>query len=94
MRYTRSEEAVVRIGGDEFVVILHGADVAETKLVADRFRGEALEHAPVPFSLGWAARETGESIQRMLDRADRGMMAVRVTKRQSDPRQRLRASGD
>jgi hypothetical protein len=48
----------------------------------------------VPFSLGWAARETGESIQRMLDRADRGMMAVRVTKRQSDPRQRLRASGD
>lgn len=94
MRYTRSEEAVVRIGGDEFVVILHGADAAETKLVADRFRAEALEHAPVPFSLGWAARETGESVQRMLDRADRGMMAVRVTKRQSDPRQRLTAAGD
>lgn len=94
MRYTRSEEAVVRLGGDEFVVILHGADAAETKLVADRFRGEALEHAPVPFSLGWSSREPGESVQRMLDRADRGMMAVRVTKRQSDPRQRLTAAGD
>jgi diguanylate cyclase (GGDEF)-like protein/PAS domain S-box-containing protein len=94
MRYTRSEEAVVRLGGDEFVVILHGADVADTRLVADRFRAEALEHAPVPFSLGWAARETGESVQRMLDRADRGMMAVRVTKRQSDQRQRLPAAGD
>jgi diguanylate cyclase (GGDEF)-like protein/PAS domain S-box-containing protein len=94
MRYSRSEEAVIRLGGDEFVVILHGADAAETKIVADRFRAEALEHAPVPFSLGWSAREPGESVQRMLDRADRGMMAVRVTKRQSDPRSRLPAAGD
>lgn len=94
MRYTRSEEAVVRLGGDEFVVILHDADATETKLVADRFRAEALEHAPVPFSLGWSSREPGESVQRMLDRADRGMMAVRVTKRHTDPRQRLPAAGD
>jgi diguanylate cyclase (GGDEF)-like protein/PAS domain S-box-containing protein len=94
MRYTRSEEAVIRLGGDEFVVILHGSDASETKIVADRFRAEALEHAPVPFSLGWSAREPGETVQRMLDRADRGMMAVRVTKRQSDPRARLPAAGD
>jgi diguanylate cyclase (GGDEF)-like protein/PAS domain S-box-containing protein len=94
MRYTRSEEAVIRLGGDEFVVILHGADASETKLVADRLRVEALEHAPVPFSLGWSAREAGESLQRMLDRADRGMMAVRVSKRQSDPRSRLPVAGD
>jgi diguanylate cyclase (GGDEF)-like protein/PAS domain S-box-containing protein len=94
MRYTRSEEAVIRIGGDEFVVILHDADTTETKLVADRLRAEALDQAPVPFSLGWSAREPGESVQPLLDRADRGMMAVRVTKRQSDPRQRLPAAGD
>jgi len=94
MRYTRSEEAVIRIGGDEFVVILHGADVTETTLVADRLRAEALAQAPVPFSLGWSAREPGESLQRLLDRADRGMMAVRVTKRLSDPRQRLPVAGD
>jgi diguanylate cyclase (GGDEF)-like protein/PAS domain S-box-containing protein len=86
MRYTRPEEAVVRFGGDEFIVILHGADSAGTKLVADRLRTEAFERAPVPFSLGWAVREPGESVQRLLDRADRGMMAVRVMKRQSDPR--------
>jgi diguanylate cyclase (GGDEF)-like protein/PAS domain S-box-containing protein len=94
MRYTRSEEAVIRIGGDEFVVILHGADAAETKLVAERLRAEALDQAPVPFSLGWSSREPGESVQPLLDRADRGMMAVRVMKRQSDPRQRLPAAGD
>jgi diguanylate cyclase (GGDEF)-like protein/PAS domain S-box-containing protein len=88
MRSVRVEEAVIRIGGDEFVVILHDADLAETSLVADRLRAEALERAPVPFSLGSAAREPGEPLQHLLDRADRGMMQVRVVKRQTDPRQR------
>ena len=88
MRSVRVEEAVIRIGGDEFVVILHDADAHETKLVADRLRAEALDRAPVPFSLGWASRDPGEPLQHMLDRADRGMMQVRVVKRQTDPRQR------
>jgi len=88
MRSVRVEEAVIRIGGDEFVVILHDLDAAETKLVADRLRTEALERAPVPFSLGWASREPGEPLQRVLDRADQGMMQVRVVKRLTDPRQR------
>lgn len=87
MRYVRAGEAIVRIGGDEFVVLLLGVSAAETKLVADRLRIEALERAPVPFSLGWAAREAGETLHRVLDRADQGMMAVRVIKRQTDPRQ-------
>ena len=87
MRSVRVEESVIRIGGDEFVVILHDTDAAETKLVADRLRAEALERAPVPFSLGWAAREYGEPLQRFLDRADQGMMEVRVVKRLTDPRQ-------
>lgn len=87
MRYVRAEEAVLRVGGDEFIVLLGGASADETKIVADRLRIEALEHAPVPFSLGWAAREQGEALHRVLDRADQGMMAVRVIKRQTDPRQ-------
>jgi len=87
MRYIRAEEAVVRIGGDEFVILLHGGDAESTKLVADRLRIEALERAPVPFSLGWATRERGESLMQVIDRADRGLMAVRVIKRQTDPRQ-------
>ena len=86
MRYTRAEEAVVRLGGDEFVILLHQADIAETSLVADRLRSEAADHAPVPFSLGWAAREPGESVEHLLDRSDKGMMAVRVLERHSDPR--------
>lgn len=81
MRYTRVEESVIRVGGDEFVVLLAGADEEQTKAVADRLRIEALEHAPVAFSLGFAARETGETLQRLMDRADRGLMEVRVIKR-------------
>lgn len=87
MRYVRVEEPVIRVGGDEFVVLLYGATAAETEQVADRLRREALEHAPVAFSLGWAAREEGEALQRVIDRADKGMMAVRVTRRLSNPRQ-------
>jgi len=88
MRSVRIEESVIRVGGDEFVVVLLDTDEAETKIVADRLRAEALDRAPVPFSLGWAARESGEPLQRLLDRADQGMMQVRVVKRQTDPRQR------
>jgi diguanylate cyclase (GGDEF)-like protein/PAS domain S-box-containing protein len=87
MRYVRAEEAVVRIGGDEFVILLRGRDADSTKLVGDRLRIEALERAPVPFSLGWAIREPGEPLMQVIDRADHGMMAVRVIKRQTDPRQ-------
>jgi diguanylate cyclase (GGDEF)-like protein/PAS domain S-box-containing protein len=87
MRYVRAEQAVVRFGGDEFVVLLRGRDADSTKLVADRLRIEALERAPVPFSLGWATREAGEPLMQIIDRADRGMMAVRVIRRQTDPRQ-------
>jgi diguanylate cyclase (GGDEF)-like protein/PAS domain S-box-containing protein len=91
MRCVRAEEAVMRVGGDEFVVLLSGADAAMTKLVADRLRTEALEGAPVPFSLGYASRERGETMQQLLDRADRGLMAVRVLKRHTDPRQQAQA---
>jgi len=88
MRHVRAEEAVVRIGGDEFVIILVGADVARTKRVAERLRNSALRSAPVPFSLGWAAREAGEPLLKLLDRADRNMMGVRVEQRVDEQRNR------
>jgi diguanylate cyclase (GGDEF)-like protein/PAS domain S-box-containing protein len=88
MRHVRAEEAVVRVGGDEFVIILTGADVARTKRVVERLKNSALKSAPVPFSLGWAAREAGEPLVKLLDRADRGLLNVRVEQRVDEQRSR------
>jgi diguanylate cyclase (GGDEF)-like protein/PAS domain S-box-containing protein len=88
-RQVRGEESVVRLGGDEFVILLEGADEEHTRQVAERLRVEALDRAPVPFSLGHASRHHGESVQRLLDRADQALMAVRVVRRRTDPRQRI-----
>lgn len=86
MRHVRAEEAVVRVGGDEFVIILLGADIGRTRRVSERLRNSALKSAPVPFSLGWAAREAGEPLVRLLDRADRGLLNVRVEQRVDENR--------
>ncbi|MDE3053750.1 MAG: diguanylate cyclase [Gemmatimonadota bacterium] len=89
MRHVRAEEAVVRVGGDEFVVILCDADAEQTEAIAQRLRASGERSAPVPFSLGWAARRPNEPLVRMIDRADQGLLSVRVAQRRSDPRGRL-----
>lgn len=81
MRQVRAEEAVVRIGGDEFLIVLEGATEAHTEMVARRLQKAALRTAPVPFSLGWASRKPGESFQQTMHRADQNLMAVRVIER-------------
>ncbi|HEU4565771.1 MAG TPA: GGDEF domain-containing protein, partial [Gemmatimonadaceae bacterium] len=81
MRQVRALEAVVRVGGDEFVVLFEPQTSAHVEGIAIRLRSAALRHAPVPFSLGWAVREGGESLEKMLARADQGMMQVRVLER-------------
>ncbi len=84
MRQVRAEEAVVRIGGDEFLIVLEGAADAHTEMVARRLQLAALRTAPVPFSLGWATRRPGESFQQTLHRADQNLLAVRVIERTAE----------
>lgn len=81
MRQVRSEEAVVRVGGDEFVILLQGDAGPHTQSVARRLQVAALRTAPVPFSLGWAIREPGETLEKMLGRADANLLEVRVIER-------------
>lgn len=81
MRHVRADEPVIRIGGDEFLLVLVGSDENRTEEVARRLQHAAARSAAVPFSLGWAARRTGESLEETLARADRNLIAVRVLTR-------------
>ncbi len=81
MRNVRAEEPVVRMGGDEFLIALFDTDLAETEAVARRLEKAAETRGPVSFSLGWAARENGESLEDTVNRADRQLIQVRVVNR-------------
>jgi len=81
MRHVRAEEPVVRMGGDEFLVMLFDTDLADTEAVARRLEKAAQERGPVSFSLGWAAREKDESLEETVNRADRQLIQVRVVNR-------------
>lgn len=81
VRQVRAEEAVVRLGGDEFLVVLVGANAQRTESVARRLQLAALRSAPVAFSLGWASRLDDEPFGRTVERADQELLTVRVAER-------------
>lgn len=81
MRHTRAEEGVVRMGGDEFLVLLSGADPVAAQNVAKRIIAVGETQAPVPFSLGWASSQPGETLEKTIDRADQNLLSVRVLER-------------
>lgn len=81
MRQVRAEEPVMRVGGDEFVILLRGGSESHTQMVAQRMQAAALRTAPVPFSLGWASRQPAENLMSTIHRADQNLLTVRVIER-------------
>ncbi len=81
MRHVRSEDPVVRIGGDEFVALLLGAKGNFTAEAAQRIRSVVQGEAPVPLSFGCTLREGTETLQQTIGRADRSLIRVRLEKR-------------
>ena len=92
MRHVRAEDAVVRLGGDEFVVLLADADGERVQQVVGRLQRSALRSAPVEFSLGWAVRYPRENLTKVLGRADKNLLAVRVMARSGGEQRRGEAS--
>ncbi len=85
MSTVRTEDAVIRIGGDEFLILLVGSAALATEEVARRLREQGPGAAPVSFSLGWAVKEGGERLEHTIRRADRHLILVRAHERSHDP---------
>jgi diguanylate cyclase (GGDEF)-like protein/PAS domain S-box-containing protein len=84
MREVRADEPVIRMGGDEFLIVLTGENAGRTETVAGRLHDEAARSAPVAFSLGWAVRIDGETFEQTVERADKNLIQVRVLVRSGD----------
>lgn len=77
----RPDDAVVRLGGDEFLLVLPDSDEDTARQVSIRLGERALQGSPVSFSLGWAVREAREPLEKTIRRADHSLIQVRVSER-------------
>ena len=81
----RLGDIVVRYGGEEFVVLLSGVDLATAHAVAERIRESVAEpdddRPSVTASVGVALRDHGESFERLVERADKAMYFAKASGR-------------
>jgi diguanylate cyclase (GGDEF)-like protein/PAS domain S-box-containing protein len=89
----RPDDAVVRLGGDEFMILVAGMRGTGVSRVVRRLARAARERGPVPFSLGWASRWRGERLECTMARADRRLINLRVASRSELPEQRRARRG-
>ncbi len=75
----RVSDLAVRMGGDEFLVLLPECPIEQVQNLLDRLRSLVVDHQghkiPVKFSAGWVGYERGESPAQFLERADQTLYA-------------------
>lgn len=76
-RHLRADASIVRMGGDEFLILLPGVDLIGAKQTANRIEAAAAQEGPTPFSMGYAAREGKEKLEKTINRADQNLYGVR-----------------
>jgi diguanylate cyclase (GGDEF)-like protein len=87
----RGSDLAVRIGGDEFMVLLPECRADEVKHVLSRLDGLELEYdgtrIPCRFSRGWTDYKPGETAEELMKRADETLYAnKRAGKNVEEPR--------
>jgi len=86
----RGSDLAVRLGGDEFLVVLPECTLEQLKLVLQRLSSFELDwqgqKIPVTFSAGWKDYEMGDRPEEMLARADEALYSnKRATKTPNPP---------
>lgn len=75
----RLSDLAVRMGGDEFLLVLPECPIEQVPMLLGRLRPVELNFQgtgiPVSFSAGWVAYERGETPERFLERADQTLYA-------------------
>lgn len=93
-RATRSGDIAVRMGGDEFLLILPECNRAQLQLVLDRLG--PLEVAwdgkrfPIKYSTGWKEYVPGDEPEAMLAAADHALYEKKRASRANQPRKKVR----
>jgi diguanylate cyclase (GGDEF)-like protein len=91
----RGSDLAVRLGGDEFLVVLPECTLEQLKLVLERLRSFELEwqgqKIPVTFSAGWKDYEMGDRPEEMLARADQALYASKRATKKPAPTPKLEA---
>ncbi|APP75902.1 sensor domain-containing diguanylate cyclase [Xanthomonas vesicatoria] len=76
----RRQDHLVRLGGDEFLVLLHQASEQQLQELLRTYTA-ASDDAPIQFTLGTALRQGGEALTAVVDRADHSLYAIRRARR-------------
>ncbi|HEV2288453.1 MAG TPA: GGDEF domain-containing protein [Candidatus Acidoferrales bacterium] len=89
-RAIRGSDLAVRLGGDEFMLILPECRAEEVRIVLNRVSGLEIECpgeiVPVTFACGWADYQQGETAQQLLKRADEALYADKRAAKEGGPR--------
>lgn len=76
-----SADVVIRLGADEFAVLIPQATEQAVHELAERLGAASRDGMPVVFSLGWAMREGDEPLESTLRRADKMLLRSRASGR-------------
>ena len=87
-RHLRADASIIRMGGDEFLILLPSVDLIGVKQTANRIEAAAAQEGPTPFSMGYAAREGKERLEKTIHRADQNLYGVRTFMRANDKERR------